>query len=458
MRRGTPLGWNTRASWTANNNVTTEYSSGLDFKGNGTPIMGNANNNTANRGLWWTGPSDKRDSANNVVFTGLQDDLAVLDKTLGYAPRGGNAIDDTIPLSGGFGAYYGSGVMRTPGDLEWYSFTAAGGTEGFTISNVSADPMLTPVAAIRGAGGNVIATSTGDDNGCAVTTNSLIAGHTYYLVVGRPGQASTPNAYNQLGQFNVASTYSYLANVDGAGLLHVYGDPGHDNQISVACDADNINVSFTFNGQHVTQQYSVFNVTGISFELGSGSDSVTLAQPYLFFNHQPRVSFDGGGGGNSLTLVESAGAHTINVTPTGITGIFPGVVTVKNLLKLKISGNTAGNNINIGGDGVTPGDLAAMPYDVAYNPTAGAHDYFNIHNEASTNQWGYVGADAGVTAFTVDARVRYQHEIVYNWPGSAKLSIYAGSGNDGFAEYANGTATPVTFYGGPRRRQGHHRR
>jgi hypothetical protein len=127
---GHAFGLRHQSSFDANGDVIEAYRSGTDQKG---PIMGN--HYPSVRTTWAYGQSSYRDSDDNVIYAGMQDDMAVIASTtngFGYRPDdfGSNTYD--AYLMGQLSSYGPvsniSGIIGKTSDVDWFQFnvTTAG--------------------------------------------------------------------------------------------------------------------------------------------------------------------------------------------------------------------------------------------------------------------------------------------------------------------------------------------
>ena len=119
-----------QSSFDANGNVIEEYRSGTDQKG---PLMGT--HRVSDRTTWAYGQSSYLDSDKNVIYAGMQDDMAVIASAtngFGYRPDdvGSNTYD--AYLMGNLSSYGSisniSGIIGKTSDADWFQFnvTTAG--------------------------------------------------------------------------------------------------------------------------------------------------------------------------------------------------------------------------------------------------------------------------------------------------------------------------------------------
>ena len=127
---GHALGLRHQSSFDANGDVIEEYRSGTDQKG---PIMGN--HYPSARTTWAYGQSSYLDSDKNVIYAGMQDDMAVIaSATNGFGYRAddfGSKIGEAY-LMGNVSSYGQisniSGIIGKTSDADWFQFnvTTAG--------------------------------------------------------------------------------------------------------------------------------------------------------------------------------------------------------------------------------------------------------------------------------------------------------------------------------------------
>lgn len=157
------------------------------------PFMGNSYG--AQRAIWWQGPTPN--SADDI-----QDDVA----TIGGATNGfgfasdlfGHAPATATPLPEIDGLPSVSGVIVSTNDVDVFSFTAAAGTDTFTLNVAPDGPMLHAKLEILAPDGTVLATA--DASTLGQTVSATLPAGQYELAVMSHG------SYGDIGQYSVTGT------------------------------------------------------------------------------------------------------------------------------------------------------------------------------------------------------------------------------------------------------------
>jgi hypothetical protein len=183
--------------------LVNEYSSG---PGDGTaPFMGNVGGSA--RGLWWYGLDDQDQYENDL------DIIAGAANGFGYRPDdAGNTVATATPLSIAGGVINNPGLISTMSDLDYWSFTTAGGAANFVVGAPSYGT-LDPKFEVVDQAGNVVVDWQDTHSGVDSWSGTLAAG-SYDLVVASDGISSgaTPTNYG----FNVG-TYTISGSVAVSG-------------------------------------------------------------------------------------------------------------------------------------------------------------------------------------------------------------------------------------------------
>lgn len=168
------------------------------------PVMGSSNSGSTG---WWYGPTPDYLGGGAETY---QDDVAVLSNTLGSrADDAGNARPTSTNIGALDGAVDVRGLIGTVGDVDWRSFTTAGGLATLYVNfEVAVPSMLSPSAELRDAAGNVVAVAERVAQYWRV--RAMLAAGTYHLVVKGDGwvpvvgsNADFRNDYADVGAYHV---------------------------------------------------------------------------------------------------------------------------------------------------------------------------------------------------------------------------------------------------------------
>lgn len=325
------------------------------------PIMGNAGNVTGNnpsvRGIWWLTNMESGQQSTNPV----QDDMAVISNStngFGYRPDDytqANYGHLTIDPNGGISPI--GGVIENTADQDPFYFRSTGTTARFTINNVLGG-MLAPTAFLTdGTHHSVVATVTTTGSSATITTNSLVPGDDYFLVVASQG------GYGNVGQYTVAGSLQTFAFLVGntaftPGTLFVVGLGDAANDITVSRYQGAYRLTDTVLGSVSTQFFDATQVALIQVALGNGNDTLEVG------------GYDALGGGD-------------------LSGMVPVVVNMgggNNTLKVDDSDNTSYNAYDLfpGQIGRSGSSQGTAIFDnsvgnVKFFPGGGFHDPINVY-------------------------------------------------------------------------------
>ncbi|GAA4354756.1 hypothetical protein GCM10023185_16880 [Hymenobacter saemangeumensis] len=195
------------------------------FAGHGSwsPIMGNGYYTPVAQ--WSRG---EYANANNT-----QDDLAIMTGTnfnVGYrADDHSNSTTSATALARSGNSLSGRGVIERATDLDYFSFSTAGGTATFNVSGVSRHSNLDIAVRLFNGSGALLGTydTAGANNLNATFSTNLSAG-TYYLQVDGVGQGNPAtdgySDYGSLGAYTISGTAPAPNTTPVTGVATVYRD------------------------------------------------------------------------------------------------------------------------------------------------------------------------------------------------------------------------------------------
>jgi hypothetical protein len=179
-----------QSTFDSSGNKTNEYSRGT---GPLAPIMGASY--FAERGLWWTGPSN---SASTIQYD--LESLGGIVNGFGFRPddHGGTlASAALLEVTDGIAAR-GAGVIETIGDVDYFRFTSTGGLVNLAANVAEFGPMLDLSLKLTDANGNVLALA--DTVSLGELVSALVPAGDYYLAVASHG------GYGDVGQYTIEGT------------------------------------------------------------------------------------------------------------------------------------------------------------------------------------------------------------------------------------------------------------
>ena len=187
---GHAFGLDHQSAYSASGQKTNEYNPGDTQRA---PTMGNSYD--AARGLWWKGTS-------SASYRTIQDDMSILANSsngFGYRDDGnGHTLGTAKALTLSGTGIAGSGIITTTSDVDFFSFTTAGGQVMLNGLVINTGPTLDLKLQLYNASGTLIATADTASLGEIITT-SLAAG-TYKLAVASHGD------YGDVGQYTISGT------------------------------------------------------------------------------------------------------------------------------------------------------------------------------------------------------------------------------------------------------------
>ncbi len=221
--------------------------------------------------------------ANSTSSTTFQDDMAILaGSTNGFGYR----ADDHANSTTGATAFTrsgnnlsGSGVVAQNNDVDYFSFTTAGGNVSFSVNVASIGANLDAIVELRNSSGTVIVSANPTGTLGASLSASVEAG-TYYVSVHSTG------AYGNVGQYTVTGTAPAASAPSTSPEITIL--QGTTNMVD---DSSSVSFGSTNVGTAVTKTFTVKNdgdatltltqlVAGnmpAGFTLVSGFGSTTLA-------------------------------------------------------------------------------------------------------------------------------------------------------------------------------------
>lgn len=298
----------------ASNNVIVEYSNG---DANTTPIMGNSNNNTGTRGIWFSGPTSFRDGSNNVVYGGVWGDLEILTGTSNF-DRIDYRTDDFGSFSGSgslnvnslTGAANAAGIIETIGDQDAFTFTAIGSVVQFTVSGAALGGMLAPTLELIpiGAGSTPVVTVTPTNTSATLNATNVVPGAGYVLRVSPQG-----NAYGNIGQYTITGNVGAFASLSGGRITVTGYDTNNDILISYASGTDNIIVQNNVFGGSAIQLFPRSQVTDIviAFQDRIRDDTIDLFGAYSALSIP--VIVNAGPGNDTFHVSGTSGADLLGL-------------------------------------------------------------------------------------------------------------------------------------------------
>lgn len=473
---GHTFGLRHQSSVDGSNNVLDEY---YDGDTNTAPIMGGSSGQSDKRGLWWNGPSSQRDADENLTYTGMQNDLAILTagtvityRTDDYGPFSGAG---TITVNPADGSAYAQGVIETNGDVDAFVFNAIGPIVSFEVKNATYGGMLTPTVELiplgQSAAGNVTVTTT--DTSAKLDATNLTPGGGYLLRVSR-----RDSQYGNIGQYSITGTTGAFAGL-ASGILTVNGY-GTNNELSISyiTSSDMIVLQDDVFGGAAVMQFLRSEVTSIDVKFATGffDDTTRVLGQYSALNipvyihgNGDRIHLEGTSGidnfsisdfsliANNTTIYFVAGSYFSEVQVNGFddADVFSVASTVTDLRLLGDAGNdtfTVGTAFATFDDIEAPvfvyGDLGSDTLNIGNGNADGIAG--NITFDGGTGGGAFTDVvnynDSGKTS-TVEYAVEYdvvsvtpntvvRDSFVTHWTLNYRnvddINIYAGSGNDIF--------------------------
>ncbi|MCO6042750.1 hypothetical protein NG895_02410 [Aeoliella sp. ICT_H6.2] len=289
------------------NNVVKVYSDGDSIT---SPIMGGSSNNSAKRGIWFSGPTSSSDSSGNPVSTGPQDDLATLIRpgnvvTYRADDFGSYSGSGSLNLNPQTGVVTGAGIIETNGDQDAFTFVAVGPILSFTVNNAALGGMLAPTLELIPISGNTPAvTLTTTNTSATISTTNATPGQGFVLRV-----SPQNNAYGSIGQYTISGNAGSFATLSG-GVLTVTGFEGAADNLKISWNSgpDMIVVQDDIFGGSAIQQFPRTQVSSIVVSPGAGDDTIDLFGQLSALSIP--VSVYGGSGTDHLVLQGTSDADT----------------------------------------------------------------------------------------------------------------------------------------------------
>lgn len=371
------------------NTVVQEYYTG---DANRIPTMGAANTNYGfkKRQMWWkTNMEPGQKSPDTVV-----DDLLVLNGAgLDYAVDDYNGTTgSTIALAVQIhsSTVNQTGVINSVLDQDAFKFVAGGPVAQFTVDSALDGDALAGDVSLRAYPSFTTITSgvtfTRTVTGTTMNVTGLTPGTTYAIVV----SGRFTDAYD-LGGYGITGTVGgFAAFNDTTGKVDVYGYGNLNNNIHVSINSGGgLVITDTFGTGTGTFVYPAFETYGVNFNLGNGNDTVTLEKLGPF---RDPVTFNGGGGSNTLSLQGAANvSHNFNITGGHIVWAAGNVISTINTVnaRLEAHGGNSGNAFIanqtwLPGGPTSLGFYGGSGYDVAYADDAAGTVGQDWHVDGST--------------------------------------------------------------------------
>jgi uncharacterized repeat protein (TIGR01451 family) len=213
-----------------------------------------------------------------------QDDLAIISASnngFGYrSDDHGNTTATAAALTGSGITFSGSGIIERNTDVDMFSFTTTGGTEGIAVNPWVRGPDLDIIAKLYNSAGALIATSNPVDLLSAGFEMALAAGK-YYLSVAGTGKGDPLNGgysnYDSLGQYtiNIGANTLPVANA-GATLTGTEDVPVTFNA-TASSDADGNALMYEWNfGDGTTAATSTPTITHTYLYGGTFTATLTV--------------------------------------------------------------------------------------------------------------------------------------------------------------------------------------
>jgi uncharacterized repeat protein (TIGR01451 family) len=308
-------------------NPVEEYYSGSGTGPTGwAPIMGDSYGEELSQ--WSKG---EYAGANNT-----QDDLAIISASnngFGYrADDHGNTTATAAALSGSGITFSGSGIIERNTDVDMFSFTTTGGTEGIAVNPWVRGPDLDIIAKLYNSAGTLIATSNPVDLLSAGFQMALAAGK-YYLSVAGTGKGDPLNGgysnYDSLGQYTINIGANTLPVANAGTALNGTEDVPVTFNATASSDADGNALMYEWNfgdgtsaatsTPTITHSYlygGTFTATLTVDDGHGGTGSATTTAVITEVNDSPVASAGGpysGRKGVALTLDGSSSSDFDNV-------------------------------------------------------------------------------------------------------------------------------------------------
>lgn len=317
---GHALGLEHQSVWDGNTK-TSEYNPGDSLRA---PVMGTSY--YAARGLWWYGQSA-------LAGGPMQDDMAVIARPanlFGYRPDDhGNTVGAATALNQSGLNVYGSGVITTPSDADYFSFSTTPGTVRFTVSPASFGAMLDASLELRDATGTILVTANSASLGESLTFD--LAGGSYRIVVKGHGN------YGDVGQYTLVGTlpdaYENNDSRETAALLGVA--PGISlPALNIDRPGDDDWYQFTLNAPNSIDFLATFSHSGgnLDLQVTDAAGTVLAASNSLTDNELLQLAnltagtyyvhiYGVGGATNSYALTLSPGTLPLDLVAPQVTGV-----------------------------------------------------------------------------------------------------------------------------------------
>lgn len=407
-------------------NVNVEYSNG---NATDAPIMGNSGNQQSKRGIWWNGKSSERDSNNNLVYTGLQDDLSVItgfaNQTVG-ARVDDHSVSSNMTVNSNGTIVPVTGIIENLADQDSWLFVAPGTSGTFYINNNPFGGMLASTGRIvRTSDGSLpaITVSTSNINQTVISTSSLVPGASYRFDV------QTQGFYGELGSYTVTAALATSSSLNPTTKkLTINGFAGNDT-IVIATGLNDM-VLVTDNGGQTS--YAKSSVDSIDVLLDNSHDDVTVNSLFKTdgVTAMPIWVSLGGGTSDILRLQDpNANQCDWDIQAYSVVWTISGThqmhVDYFNAETLEIDGNNQVDHFNVNGLG---------PDTVLHCYGSGSNDTMNLFPGVDSTTGGDIFFHGGVGSDLLDISatdLSQTNRQVLNG------SVHMYGGGNSFSRYAN---------------------
>jgi hypothetical protein len=401
MALGLSMGLINQSAYDSTGRMTSTFSRGNSAIA---PVMGSSRYST--RGLWWNG---------KTYMNSSQDDLAMITSStngITYRPdANGNTIGTATAMSGS-----ASGVIERTTDVDYFSFTTAGGSVTINGAVNQYGPMLDLKLSLFNSGGSLIASADTATLGESLST-SLAAG-TYYVMVSGHGNVACYDANNVL-QGTGADLGQYTLTVSGSTAPAPTTPAAASGLAATAASTSQINLVWNDNSTNETG-FEIDRATNSTFTsglttatVGSNVESYSATGLAAGTTYYFRVRATNTAGDSSNSNVGSATTNAAVVAPTAPAAANGLAATVASSSQINLvwndnSSNETGFEIDRATNSTFTSGLASMAVGAnaeSYSMgglTAGTTYYFRVR---ATNGVGDSANTAAVYATTMSAPI-----------------------------------------------------
>ena len=406
----------------ANNNVIVEYSEGNAMRA---PIMGGSAQFQDKLDSWFNGTASDFDDDDNLIYAGMQDDLAHLYNLLGARP------DDFGPASSwttndNQGNLTANGIIGNLLDTDGFRFTATDDTAWFEMTNQTFGAMLTPRMELRAWPTNTPISPLLTEMSAHrfyMLFDNLIVGEQYVVV------ASSDFAYGSLGQYKIVGTVLTFA-FEQDGVLYVRGYDDNDDDIQLDLyylDQYYIYVDNIVNGNLISVLIPLSRVNSIVINTGGGHDSVRYLSTFGIIPS----TVDLGSGLDILEVNGSPIANFFDIAANSVTFSYTPVnfnSSVELLSAVGYGGDDTFTVLSTGSTGVVmyggEGNDTANYASAIFGSSPGGGVVFSGDSGSDTMSFG--SASNTAVAYTVSSSPFYSGAVSTSIAGSGRTFNHDG--------------------------------